>query len=80
MARPPASLPSGPQALGGIGLDPADRFLQRQALTRDVAFRQRRIDAAQLGEKRRARAIVQNAAVLGGVLVEAATAREINGK
>ena len=60
-----------PRPLGGVVLDPADRFLQRQPLARDVGFVERGLDAAQLGDQRAARALVQRTAVLAGVLVEA---------
>src|SRR4029077_17581126 len=58
------------RALGGIGLDLADRLLKCEALARDVGFVERRFDAAPLVDQRGARALVEHAAVLAGVLVE----------
>ena len=58
----------------------ADRLLQRQPLARDVGFIERGIDAAQLGDQRAARALVQRTAVLAGVLVEAGDGAGDQGK
>jgi hypothetical protein len=58
-------------ALGCFRFEAADRFFQRQTLARDVAFLKRRIDAAQLIDQSRARTLIQRAAVLARVLVEA---------
>ena len=60
------------RALGRLGLDLSDRFLQRQPLLGDVGFLERRLGVAQLIDQRAARALVQRAAVLAGVLLEAA--------
>ena len=56
----------------GLGLDPADRLFERQPLARDLVLVERRIDAAQLIDQRRTRALVQSAAVLAGIAVETA--------
>ena len=53
-----------------FGLDLADRLFERKALARDVGFRQGRRHAAQLGDQRRARALVERTTVLAVVLVE----------
>ena len=58
------------RALGGVGLDLADRLFEREAFARDVGFVERRLDAAQLIDQRGARALVEHAAVLAGVLFE----------
>src|SRR5581483_6801618 len=54
------------RALGRLGLDLADRLLERKALAGDVGFVERRLDAAQLIDQRRAGALVEHAAVLAG--------------
>ncbi len=59
-----------PHAPGRLRLDLADRFLQRQALVRDLGFLERGLDAAQLADQRAARALVQRTAILAGVLLE----------
>src|SRR5262249_10630778 len=50
----------------------ADRLLEREALAGDVGLLERRRHPAQLREQRRARAIVDRAAVIAGVLFERA--------
>ena len=57
---------------GRFRLHLADRFLEREALARNVGFIERRRDAAQLREQGRARAVVDDAAVLAGVLFKRA--------
>src|SRR5262249_51884013 len=53
-----------------LGLDLADRLLEREPLARDVRFRERRLHAAQLRHQGGARALVQGATRLAGALVE----------
>ena len=53
-----------------LSLDLADRLLEREPLARDVGFRQGRRHAAQLGDQRRARALVERTAVLAVVLLQ----------
>ena len=57
---------------GCFRLNLADCLLQRQALARNVRLVERRHDTAQLGHQRSARAVIQGAAILAGVLVQAA--------
>lgn len=59
-------------ALCRLRLHLANRFFQRQSLTRDVCFIKRRRDATQLADKRGPGAVVQRTAILTRVLVEAA--------
>ena len=60
-----------PRALGSIRLHLADSLLQRQPLARDVGFLERGIDAAQLVDQRRTRALIQHAAILARIVFEA---------
>src|SRR5467141_2954346 len=55
-----------PGALGGLGLDLAHGLFQRQPLTGDFGFAQRRLHAAQLRDQRSARPLVERAAALSG--------------
>jgi hypothetical protein len=55
---------------GGLGLDLADRFLERQPLAGDVRLVQRRRDAAQLRQQRRPGALIERAPILAAVLFE----------
>ncbi len=55
-----------PGALGGLGLDLAHGFFQRQPLAGDFGFAQRRLDAAQLRDQRGARPLIKRAAALAG--------------
>src|SRR6267378_3379951 len=57
---------SVPGALGGLGLDLAHGLFQRQPLTGDFGFAQRRLHAAQLRDQRSARPLVERAAALSG--------------
>src|SRR5258705_8936471 len=57
---------SVPGALGGLGLDLAHGLFQRQSLTGDFGFAQRRLHAAQLRDQRSARPLVERAAALSG--------------
>src|SRR5262249_20559222 len=54
-----------------LGLDLADRLFERKALARHVRFAQRRRDAAQLRDERRARSLVERAAGVAGVPFQA---------
>lgn len=53
-------------AADGIGLDPAHRILERQALACDFGFAQGRLHAAQLGNQRRSRALIERTPLLAG--------------
>jgi len=53
-----------------LGLDFADCIFQRQALTGDLGLGQRRIDAAQLGHKGRAGALIERAPGFRGIVAE----------
>ena len=68
-----ASMPTGARWVElsrRLSLDLADQLLEREALARDVGFRQGRRHAAQLGDQRRARALVERTAVLAVVLLQ----------
>ena len=56
----------GGSAPGGIGLDPANRILKRKTFTRDLGFAQRGLHAAQLGDQRRPRTLIERTALLTG--------------
>ena len=58
-------------ALRRFSFDLADRLLKRQPLAGDVALLKRRLDAAQLTDERNPRAVVQSAAVLACVFIQA---------
>ncbi len=55
-----------PGALGGLGLDLAHGFFQRQPLAGDLGFAERRLDAAQLRDQCGARPLIKRAAALAG--------------
>ena len=57
-------------AARGLRLDLADRLFEREPLAGDFGFLQRRIDAAQLRDQRRARPLIERTAGLAGVLFE----------
>src|SRR5712691_6029085 len=57
---------SVPGALGGLGLDLAHGLFQRQPLTGDFGFAQRRLHAAQLRDQRSARPLIERAAAFSG--------------
>ena len=56
---------------GGFALDPADRFLELEALARNLGGGQRRIDRLQLADQGVARLVVDRAARLRHVRLEA---------
>src|SRR5262245_7472777 len=62
----------GTRTLCRLGLDLADRLLQRQTLAGDFGFLKRRLDTTELVDERHARAVIQGAPVLARVFVQAA--------
>jgi hypothetical protein len=53
-----------------LGLNLADYILQRHALARDLSFRERRVDAAQLRHERSSGTLIKGAPGLSGVIAK----------